>query len=93
MFQLEIVEGEPVFACNICDEGFDEYKNIADAHEDIMNYILTIVVDEGEGHSEEIEQKLNLKWKWKTQEACTMEMVSGYSNVISPINVSNQWMI
>ena len=57
MFQLEIVEGETVFACNICDEGFDFIdevnKHIADSHEDIMNHILTRVVDEGEGDSEE----------------------------------------
>ena len=36
---MEIVQGETVFACIICDEGFDFIdevnKHIADAHEDI----------------------------------------------------------
>ena len=53
---LEIVKGETVFAFNNCDEGFyfsDEVnKHIVYTHEDIMNHILTIVFDEGEGDSE-----------------------------------------
>ena len=43
MFQLEIVKGETVFACNICEEGFDFIDevniHIADAHADIMSHI------------------------------------------------------
>ena len=43
MFQLVIVKVETVFACNICDEGFDlidEVNNhIADTHEDVMSHI------------------------------------------------------
>ena len=81
MFQLELVEGETVFACNICDEGFDFIddvnKHIADAHEDIMNHILTRVVDEGEGDSEETKKcELEVEVE-ETQEACTMEIVNG----------------
>ena len=81
MFQIEIVEGETVFACNICDEGFDFIddvnKHIADAHEDIVNHILTRVVDEGEGASKETKKcELEVDVE-ETQEACTMEMVNG----------------
>ena len=56
MFKSEIVKGETVFSCNICDEGFyfiDELnKHIVDTHDDIMNHILTIGFDEGECDSE-----------------------------------------
>ena len=81
MFQIEIVEGETVFACNICDEGFDFIdevnKQIEDAHEDIKNHIVTRVVDEGEGDSEETKKcELEVEVE-ETQEACTMEIVDG----------------
>ena len=28
MFQIEIIEGEQVYACNICNEGFDQDAEI-----------------------------------------------------------------
>ena len=60
MFPMEIVEGQEVFACNICDDGFDFIvevnKHIADAHEDILNHILAKVNDESERNNQETEQ-------------------------------------
>ena len=51
--------------------------HISDAHEDIMNQILTRVVDEGEGESEETKKcELEVEVE-ETQEACTMEIVNG----------------
>ena len=53
MFQLVIVQGKTVSACNISVDGLDFIdevnKQIADAHEDIRNRMLTKVVDESEG--------------------------------------------
>ena len=49
MFQIEIVEIETVYACNICDQGFegsDEVKkHITKVHHDINNHILKKVKD------------------------------------------------
>ena len=60
MFQIEIVEGGKVYVCNICEEGFDfnveVNKHIADVHEDILNHILTKVIDESEGDDNETEK-------------------------------------
>jgi hypothetical protein len=40
-FQTEFVDCEPVFACNICDEGFDSEteikEHINDKHESLMS--------------------------------------------------------
>ena len=40
-YQIEFVDGEPIFACNICDEGLDSEaevtKHIKDKHESIMS--------------------------------------------------------
>ena len=40
-FQIEFVDGEPVFVCNICNEGFkneaDITKHINDKHESLMS--------------------------------------------------------
>ena len=40
-FQLEFVDGEPLFVCNICNEGLDTEaeitKHIEDYYESIMN--------------------------------------------------------
>ena len=45
-FQIEFVDGEPVFACNICNEGLDTEEEISnhirDEHESIMNDDLNI---------------------------------------------------
>ena len=50
MFQIEIVDNETVYACNICDQGFEESdevkKHITQVHQDIINHILTKVTDE-----------------------------------------------
>ena len=73
MFKMEIVEGQEVFACNICDEGFDFIvevnKHIAEAHEDILNHILTRVNDEIERNNhktEKYEFEFEVKKKLKT---------------------------
>ena len=43
MFQIEILEGESVFACNICNEGFDQdyeiRKHIEEDHNEIVMQI------------------------------------------------------
>ena len=43
-FQVEIVENEAVYACNMCDEGFDTMdeikKHISDMHKEIISDIL-----------------------------------------------------
>ena len=43
MFQIEYLEGEQVYACNICDEGFDEESeirgHIVEVHNDIVTQI------------------------------------------------------
>ena len=40
-FQIEIVDGETVYVCNICNEGLDNKneitKHIKDNHESLMN--------------------------------------------------------
>ena len=40
-YQIEFVDGEPIFVCNICDEGLDTEaeitKHIKDKHESIMS--------------------------------------------------------
>ena len=40
-FQLEYVDGEPLFVCNVCDEGFDSEaeitQHIGEKHESLMN--------------------------------------------------------
>ena len=40
MFQIEVVEGEQVYACNICNEGFDQdaeiKKHIGENHSEII---------------------------------------------------------
>ena len=40
-FQIEIVDGETVFVCNICNEGLDNEQEITthikDNHESLMN--------------------------------------------------------
>ena len=50
MFQLEIVEDEQVFACNICNEGFDKHdeikKHIEENHKDIIIQIRKTLMDE-----------------------------------------------
>ena len=49
MFQIVIVENETVYACNICDQGFegsDEVKkHITEVHHDIINHIFTRLTD------------------------------------------------
>ena len=60
MFQIEYLEGEQVYACNICDEGFDEESeirgHIVEVHIDIVTQIkerleeeVKITVDESLG--------------------------------------------
>ena len=60
MFQIEYLEGEQVYACNICNEGFDEKSeirgHIVKVHNDIVTQIkerlekeVKIRVDESPG--------------------------------------------
>ena len=43
-FQIEIVNGEPVYACNVCHEGFDDEENdikhIAINHKDNISHVI-----------------------------------------------------
>ena len=55
---MEIVEGETLFTCNNCDEGFDFVcevnKHILNTHEDIMkDILLKRVINDGEGNNKE----------------------------------------
>ena len=83
MFQMEIVEGQEVFACNICDKRFDfiveANKHIADAHEDILNHILTRINDEIERNNHETEKYESEFELEKTEDACKIEIVNGVS--------------
>ena len=40
MFQLEVLDGEQVYACNVCDNGFESedkiIKHIKEDHKEIM---------------------------------------------------------
>ena len=48
MFQIEIIEGEQVYACNICNEGFDQdaeiKKHIEEKHSEIIIQITNNLV-------------------------------------------------
>ena len=68
-FKLEYVDGEPLFVCNVCDEGLDSEakitKHIKDKHESLMNDDLKSWDDSDlyEGFDEEghrITQNVNL---------------------------------
>ena len=52
MFQIEILEGEPVFACNICNEGFDQdyeiRKHVEEDHNEIVIQITTALEENEE---------------------------------------------
>ena len=43
LFQIEIIEGEEVYACNVCDEGFDRNdeirRHISTYHKEILTQI------------------------------------------------------
>ena len=60
-FQIEILKGELVYACNICDEGFDIEdkikKHIAFNHKDILIEI-SKNVEEEEDDKDELEGDL-----------------------------------
>ena len=57
MFQMEILAGEEVFACNICDEGFDTddqvRKHIEILHKEILMQIKTNLDKEEVNSSDE----------------------------------------
>ena len=54
-------------------------KHIADAHEDILNHILTRIDDEIERNNHETE-KYELEFELeKTEDACMIEIVNGVS--------------
>lgn len=41
VYQVEIVDGKPLFTCNLCDEGFDDLENIEKHIEDDHGKIVT----------------------------------------------------
>ena len=49
LFQIEFLEGEQVYACNICDEGFDKEaeirEHIVEVHNDIVTQIKERLVE------------------------------------------------
>ena len=57
MFQLEVLEGKEIYACNICNEGFDkndEVKNhIETAHNDILAQLRKNVEEAADSSSDE----------------------------------------
>ena len=58
MFQIEYLEGEQVYACNICDEGFEKETEIRDhivkVHNDIVTQITDRLEEEEESRVDEI---------------------------------------
>ena len=52
MFQIEIMDGEQVYACNICNEGFDQdaevKKHIEEKHNEIIQQITKDLVESEE---------------------------------------------
>ena len=56
MFQIEFLEGEQVYACNICDEGFDKEAEIRDHMVKVHNDIVTQIKDR---FKEEEESRVN----------------------------------
>ena len=53
MFQIEFLEGEQVYACNICDEAFDKEAEIKDRIVEVHNDIVTQIKDRLEEEEEE----------------------------------------
>ena len=57
MFTIEIVEGEQVYACNICDEGFDKEaeirQDIVEDHKEIIPHISEKLEEEEESDLDE----------------------------------------
>ena len=57
MFQLEVLEGKEIYACNICNEGFgtnDKVKNhIETLHKDILVQIRKNVEETADSSSDE----------------------------------------
>ena len=53
-FQIEIMDGKTVYACNICDEGFEHMKEIEEhvviSHKDKLNFVSVKEADENVVH-------------------------------------------
>ena len=85
MFQIEIVENETVYACNICDQGFEMSeemkKHISETHKDIINYILTNVADKNEDDDKKNELMESYADKIysieNAKDACQIDIVHG----------------
>ena len=56
-FQIEIMDGKTVYACNICDEGFEHMKEIEEhvviSHKDRLNFVSAKEADENVVHESE----------------------------------------
>jgi hypothetical protein len=58
MFQLEIFDGEQVYACNVCDQGFDTEGEIRDhILEDHKDIVIQISNDMENKEDMEVNQK------------------------------------
>ena len=79
MFQIEIVEGEMLYACNICDEGYDSIeevnRHIKHAHEDLLGRILkkatSEIVDDETNSTEKIIEKASVETEKEYMLKCT----------------------
>ena len=91
MFQIEIVEGEMLYACNICDEGYDSIeevnRHIKHAHEDLLGHILkkatSEIVDDETNSTEKIIEKASVETEKEYMLKCTLcyESMNGNSEV------------
>ena len=56
-FQIEIMDSKTVYACNICDEGFEHMKEIEEhvviSHKDILTFVSAKEADENAVHESE----------------------------------------
>ena len=59
LFQIEIAEGETIFACNVCDEGFENIDNvrihIADKHIEVLRHVINEEAEEDKDDNKERE--------------------------------------
>ena len=76
MFQIEIVEGNMVYACNVCDEGYDSIEevnnHIAHMHEDIVSHIIKKAISEKDDDTVEHIEKSSVETDKRTMLKCTL---------------------
>ena len=87
MFQIELVEGNMVYACNICDEGYDSIEevnnHIAHMHGDIVSHIIKKAISEKDDDTVNHIEKSSVETDNKTMLKCTLcyESMDGNSEV------------